>query len=456
MSYNEKDYFIRIFKLNLLLLLACNQILSQSVSLYSKETITQDIDFFVKELERVHPEPFHSIPKDSFVSGVNNICNQLPDSLTKIDAWKALFQIAALLKEGHTYIFPPMFEIGNFLRFPYKIRIDVNSFDFIVNGSVDDNNIDVPLGGRIVSINSISTDSIVSLLRNCISAENEAYFVFSCEQFFDVSMYSLFGEPEYFDVGFMTADGVEVRKVEAVRPVSEITSSNYSFQMINDSIAYVDINALYSFSSFKKFCKTTFGSLNKNKVPHLIIDFRGNMGGDSKLCEELIRYIANEPFSLWEKAIAKYNPASKKFSSDIIDGESLVSIEFTKSDKYMIHPCSSKKRYSGNVYVLVNGGTFSSAGACVWCLDHYNLATIVGSETGGTGVHYGNPMRGFLPNTGLMYSISSVKWYQIGANDDSGFGLIPNHIIEMSVEDVKLKKDSELEFVLKRILDEIN
>jgi hypothetical protein len=68
------------------------------------------------------------------------------------------------------------------------------------------------------------------------------------------------------------------------------------------------------------------------------------------------------------------------------------------------------------------------------------------------GVHYGYPIRRKLPNTGLIYYISNTKWYQIGADETSAHGLIPDFVINTSVDDIKNKKDTALEFVLELIV----
>jgi hypothetical protein len=92
------------------------------------------------------------------------------------------------------------------------------------------------------------------------------------------------------------------------------------------------------------------------------------------------------------------------------------------------------------------------SGSTVWCINHYNLATIIGQESGGTGVHYGYPMKRNLPNTGLTYFISHMKWYQIGADNNSTHGLIPEYTIDFSIDNVKNKKDADLKFAIDLIM----
>ncbi len=433
--------------ITILCLLQFSQAFSQSARLFSKMEIVRDIDFLIEDIETIHPEPFHSIDKEVFLKETENIKNHLPDSLCIIEAWKNLYVILAMLKEGHSYFFPPMREIGDFMRFPYAIKIDKPSNNFIIIGSLVDS-VNVPIGDRILSINGISTDSILSIFRKSISAENEAFFIYNSEKHLDISLFAIFGSPNYFEIELLVEDMIEMRKVKSVTNIKSNFTPEFTFRLINDSIGLIDINSMYSFRDFKKFSKSTFNFLNKKKIPYLIIDFRGNTGGDSRIGDELIKYISNVPFTQYQKALAKVSSASKHRYTNLSENDTIIAIELSGNDKYLTTPYPEKKRYLGNVYVLIDGGTFSSAGSTVWCINHYNLATIIGQESGGTGVHYGYPMKRNLPNTGLTYYISHMKWYQIGADNNSTHGLIPDYEIDFSVDSVKNKKDADLDFAI--------
>ncbi|MBS4016407.1 MAG: hypothetical protein KGZ86_08255 [Candidatus Latescibacteria bacterium] len=431
-------------------LMQYSQVYSQSARLFSKEDIVRDIDFLIEDIESIHPEPFHSIKKEDFQKKVEDIKNQLNDSLCIIEAWKNSYAILALLKEGHSYFFPPMKEIGDFLRFPYTIKIDKKSNNFIISGSLIDIT-NTPIGARILSINGISTDSIIDIFKKSISAENEAFFIYNSEKHFDLSLYAVFGSPDYFDIELLVEDNIEVHKVKSLNNIPHKNTPEFTFRLLNDSVGILDINSMYSLRDFKKFCKSTFKYLNKKRIPHLIIDFRGNNGGDSRIGDELIKYLSNVPFIQYQRAVTKVSSASKHRYTNLSTNDTIIEIELAGFEKYMTKPYPEKKRFLGNVYVLIDGGTYSSAGSTVWCINHYNLAKIIGNETGGAGVHYGYPMKRNLPNTGLTYYISHMKWYQIGADDNSTHGLIPEYEIDFSIDNVKNKKDADLEFAIELI-----
>jgi len=454
MNNKEAYHFIRLssirkFCLSVLLsILPFLFVFSQSKNFYSKDEMIQDIDILVQDIEAIHPNAYHSISKNAFYAQVKVIKDQIPDSISKIDAWRKINTILPLMKEGHTYIRPPEESIGDFLRFPFSIKIDNEAKNLIISNSPIDS-LKRYIGERIVSINGIATDSLITIFHKNTSAENDALFVFMNETHIDYALYSIFGSPKYFNLILLIADKKLKLSCRSIKHIPDKIVPDFTFEMIHKNVGFIDMNRLNSLNKFKKFCKKTFRYLNKNHIGNLIIDFRGNGGGDSKVGDELIKYLSKVPFTQYQKAIIKVSSASKQQFHYPQKEDTLIEIEFTQ-DK-LIEPYPEKMRYSGTVFILIDGGTYSSAGSTVWCINHYHIATTIGKETGGTGVHYGYPIKRKLPNSGLSYYISHIKWYQIGADDSSTHGLIPDDEIVVSIEDIKNNNDSAVDFVMKLI-----
>jgi hypothetical protein len=107
------------FRLFLVLsLLTVSHTYSQSKTFYTKQDVVEDINKLVEDIEEIHPAPFHSIEKSDFERRVEAFKNEIPDTISKIAAWKKYYKILALLKEGHCYFLPPIEEIGDYLKFP--------------------------------------------------------------------------------------------------------------------------------------------------------------------------------------------------------------------------------------------------------------------------------------------------------------------------------------------------
>ena len=64
------------------------------------------------------------------------------------------------------------------------------------------------LGNRIISINGIATDSLISIFKKNTSAENDPYLFYMNEAHLDYAIYVIFGAPEYFDIEFIINDKI--------------------------------------------------------------------------------------------------------------------------------------------------------------------------------------------------------------------------------------------------------
>jgi hypothetical protein len=430
----------------LLYALASLQIFGQSPRQFSKNEIISDIDYLASDIENIHPDPYHSISKDGLTNKVQIIKDHLPDSLSQIEVWIRLNEILASLKEGHTYFRPP--DLGDFLKFPFTVKIDHTTKECIISDSHTDS-LRKYAGIRIISINGISTDSLLNGFIKNTSGENESYRLFVNEIHFDYSVYSVFRAPEYFDVGLLIDEKKVYHRFMSYNNVSGKPEPDYTFRIINDNIGLIDMNRMNSLRDFKGFIKSAFKTINSKNISKLIIDFRGNQGGDSQIGDELLKYISNVPFTQWDKAIAKVSSVTRELYDEYSSLNDTI-VEKDLSDN-LTQPYPSDKRFSGKLFILVDGGTFSSAGSTVWCMDHYQLCTSIGEETSGFGVHFGNVIKRNLPNTGLTYYTSLLKWYSVGADDSSTHGLIPDHVAKLSIEDIRNQKDSILDYAIKLI-----
>lgn len=165
----------KLIDLMILCALSLMQVHAQPITFYSKFEIIQDLDYFITDLENIHPDLYHAVTKEDILERVQTLKEQLPDSLSKWETWFRFEEICALFREGHTMLHPPSDEIADSLRFPFTVHIEDSTDHFIVSGSINET-VDEHLGDRILSINDISTDSLIVFFRKGVAAENENYF----------------------------------------------------------------------------------------------------------------------------------------------------------------------------------------------------------------------------------------------------------------------------------------
>ena len=83
-----------------------------------------------------------------------------------------------------------------------------------------------------------------------------------------------------------------------------------------------------------------------------------------------------------------------------------------------------------NASGVISHYTFSSASDFSWAFKYFKVGTVIGEETGGMAVCFGDIITPKLPNSKLFYSISWKKFYNYGATDDNVHGTLPDYYIE--------------------------
>lgn len=89
--------------------------------------------------------------------------------------------------------------------------------------------------------------------------------------------------------------------------------------------------------------------------------------------------------------------------------------------------------YAGNVYLLTSGKTFSAAASFAWTFAECNIGTIIGEETGGMSVCYGDKLWYHLPVSDLECGISFKRFWYLNADEDDIHGAMPDIAVPASM-----------------------
>jgi hypothetical protein len=194
--------------------------------------------------------------------------------------------------------------------------------------------------------------------------------------------------------------------------------------------------------SFPELLEERFVQLEQEGIVRLIIDLRGNGGGDDTYGALLVSYIAHEPFRYFERI--EVTPDYEGYG-DVIekDGRHLV----TAHPGLQVQPVA-EHAFQGEAVLLIDGRTFSTAADVATVVNFNGLATLIGEETGGgyDGNTSGVSERFPLPNSGLQVNVPC--WMYTTANlghDRPGRGAPADHPMRSSIEDLLDGRDAELE-----------
>ncbi len=194
--------------------------------------------------------------------------------------------------------------------------------------------------------------------------------------------------------------------------------------------------------------EAAFRRLREKKVAHLILDLRGNGGGRDEYGARLVSYLTAKPFGYFERITV--TP----------DYSGSVRIEERDGRRLMLsHPGlelqpPAELRFQGDVCLLIDGDTFSTA-ADVATVAHANhLATFFGEETGGgyEGNNSGSSELVRLPNSGLAVSVPHWNYRTAGIGPGhEGRGVEPDIAVRATIEDVLAGRDAVRERALEHL-----
>jgi C-terminal processing protease CtpA/Prc len=231
-----------------------------------------------------------------------------------------------------------------------------------------------------------------------------------------------------------------------------------------DQFGYLDLSAPV----------TVVKELNSKETEHLIIDLRNNPGGIIQIAFLANLFLADTTFSFLHRMVAtsRWNSVVSVMSLSKWSDYLLLPVQFPIR-VLMISPVERLGSFGfqhtdwilnnqwapGEVYVIINGGTFSAANSLASALQQSGRAKVFGTESGDAA--WGDAAGAFktlhLPNS-RMKVLFGLFWMEDTHFDTRqiGRGVIPDYYVpDPSLDDIIQQKDPQMQFVLDYIRDQI-
>ncbi len=323
---------------------------------------------------------------------------------------------------------------------------------------------------KIISINNIPSIEIVSRMMMLKSGDgfsntfNEAILSDRFNSFFNV----LYKVPVICSVEFETKLGIKKLPIERTLkytaksidfiwdPWANADSMNAAYLLKNKNYKSVRVLRVTSFKkNSKAFYQRIFAKMEQDSVKKLVIDLRGNTGGNIYHAFDLLSYLITQDLTMYaerEKNIPlgqylKFKGYTQWYLSkllyDVYPNGERWSEGNIKKYRYSFKSKKSKN-FNPELIVLIDGQSVSSASLTAAYLKFYTKAKFIGNETGGT--FAGNNGRAFpevlLPNSGIKIRIPLHRINYFPGVPDAGRGIVP----DVYLNETYSKKDQELLF----------
>lgn len=451
-----------MIKYALLLSLLYFNVQAQNEPLTAKQQ-REDIRLLKSNLEKYHPGLYRYTPRDSMEYFFDIVDARITDQ--PIECFYA--EVTWLLSKvrcGHTRSAPPSSMHKAFIKkevfLPLGVQY-VNNQLYIKNKFTGTSVLS--LGDEIITINNQTIPEISNAIFAHLPADGliqtGKYRQLGSNFSFYYQLYIGKGSKEYQleirdtdnELRCVTVAGVPLKnlKYEQEKPLSLSLTINPNYALLD--IRTFDSRAIsQSGQDYYSFLESSFNELKEKRVKNLVMDLRHNGGGDDNYGATLVSYLAKEDFGYFE-SIEVTEHYDGYGNVKLSNGKRLMT---SHKGLNVWHP--QPNQFTGNVYVLVDGFSFSTCADVATVLHYHQWATFIGEETGGgyDGNTSGNSKSLVLPHSGIRVNVP--MWKYTTANSGHSFygrGVIPDYPISTTRQALIENTDVELSKALQLIKD---
>ncbi len=374
------------------------------------------------------------------------------EGMTSTEFLRTIAPAVSAVRCGHTRLSLPR-SVAEFHRehgryLPFEIRAFGDRSLHVVRSYLgDDERVDP--GSAIVSINGEPAERIVAKIEDCLYADgtNRTFKQFLMNTDFRSVYHNCVGASETFTV-VLRAPGEEEAstRVFAAKSENEIQGHRARNGMVDRHPALLTTSFLdepphalmkigfFDFDddldAFSHRIERFFRQISDRGTGSLILDLRGNDGGGPYSAAHLLGYLIGRPFRYYSRR------------STFLFGD------LKKLQSVPDHP------FNGKLYVLIDGGSYSTTGHFISLLKHHGVGTFIGVESGGSYACNGGYKEHRLRHTGIDLLLPHTTFITEARGLRRGRGIQPDHRVEPGIRDLLSGTDPAMESAIALIRGE--
>ena len=390
---------------------------------YSPQQLQEDYTLLRNILEKKHPSLYWYTPKDSMDFYFDKYYNAITDSMTEQQfGWSVIAPLTNKIHCGHTSFgrsraFNNWGADKKFPSFPLFLKCWNDTMAVTANLNRKDSVL--KRGTLITAINGIKNVELKKIMFGYMTEDGYANNINYVRLSNNFPYYhrNIFGISKMYAVTYLDSAGKE-KNISI--PVFEITKDSSKKRKEPDTVkkevkkpsrqkklldmrslavdttnntAIVTINT-FSSGSLRKFYRQTFRYIKNAGINNVVLDIRSNGGGRIRLSTLLTKYVSRVNFKVADTSFAvtkSLRPYSKFINQSFINNLGLFFLTKKNKDgqyhfghwERKIYKPKTVNHYAGNLFVLINGSTFSAAALFSNAVKGQPGIVLAGEETGG-------------------------------------------------------------------------
>jgi hypothetical protein len=464
---------------------------------YPVQQLQQDFSLLRNILEKKHPSLYWYTPKDSMDMYFDTYYSSIKDSMTEQQfGWHVIAPLTDKIHCGHTS-FSRSKAYNNWVSgkkipsFPLLLKCWNDTLAVTTNLNRKDSVL--KRGTLITSVNGIKNAELIKTMFGYMTEDGYAINVnySRLSNSFPYYHRNIFGVSKSYAVTYLDKSGKEQRinipafglvddstkkikdsTVKIREPQQKKITRQQRLQEVRslavdtiNNIAIVNINS-FSGGSLRKFYRQTFRYIKKTGINNVVLDIRSNGGGRIRLSTLLTKYVSRVNFKVADTSYAvtkSLRPYSKYIKGGFMDNLGLFFLTKKKNDglyhfghwERKVNKPKAVNNYTGNLYVLIAGNTFSAAALFSNAVKGQPGVVLLGEETGG-GWHGNNGILIpdiVLPNTHIKVRLPLFRLVQYNHVPKDGHGIAPDIYLPANYDALLKGIDYKMKFVMDMIRD---
>lgn len=457
-------------------------IAASAQKIYTPKEIREDMNFLKNRFEKMHPGMHYYGEAAAYDSTFQQLYEGIEGNMTYQEVFQYISPLVTMVQDGHTSYKFKKNQYGKKPKLiPFYIKESDGNYFIAYNASTDTT---LVRGTQLLEINDEPMPQIIKNLQSIYGTDNgnpssKSYYA---TRVFNVFYFKYYGPSDSLKVSYQMPDSVTVQtNYVKARERSEISKTiakryksalrkNFDYKILDSTknIAELDITSFslkgkfLDFGSwkFKQSLKKRFAQIKNDNVEHLIVDFRGNGGGSIVNIHRTMRYFAEKPFTLMDTVFFKKKAFRKVAPLYGIVSPIVTRMLFKSYDDTFFYrkPKKSKSykpmkdnHFDGDVYFLMDGGSYSATTFTMALAYDMGIGTFVGQAPGGANWgSFAATWNDFkLPNSKIMVHMPLIKLnHNLPNKRSKSFVLTPDYEVEQGFDDFMKQKDTVLDFTL--------